>query len=73
MAPRPIKSPEPEGPVVTDYVCGLRKIGPSKYSVVSGRIIDGVVELKVEPISEDLGHSAEALRSEFQKLVKFIP
>lgn len=56
-----------------DYVCGLRRVGPSKYVVVSGLVRDGVPDLRVEAISQSLDHAAEELRSEFQRLVEFIP
>lgn len=60
-------------PVVIDYVCGLRRVGPSKYVVVSGLVRDGAPDLRVEPIAQTLDHAAEELRAEFQRLVEFIP
>lgn len=58
---------------VIDYVCGLRRVGPSKYVVVSGLVRDGAPDLRVEPIAQTLDHAAEELRAEFQRLVEFIP
>lgn len=65
--------PTDAAPVVVDYMCGLRRIGPSKYVVVSGLIKNGVPDLRVEEVGQSLGHAAEELRAEFQRLVEFIP
>jgi hypothetical protein len=57
-----------------DWVCGLRKVGPSKYSLVTGRIIDGVPDLKVDlAVSQSQDHAAEELRNAFQALMRDIP
>lgn len=62
-----------ETSAVIDYMCGLRRVGPSKYVVVSGLVKDGVPDLRVEAVAQSLDHAAEELRSEFQRLVEFIP
>lgn len=59
--------------VAVDFVCGLRKVGPSLYSLVTGRVVDGVPELKVDAVSQSLDHAAEELRAEFQRLMEVIP
>ena len=56
-----------------DFVCGLRKVGPRQYTVVSGRIIDGEPHFKVDGVAQPLEHAAELLRIEFQKLISVIP
>lgn len=72
-AKRPAEAVEAkrEGDAV-DYVCGLRKVG-SKYCLVTGRVIDGVPDLRVDALSQTLDHAAEELRAEFQKLMETIP
>ena len=56
-----------------DYVCGLRKVGPSRYSLVTGRVVNGVPDLKVDHISQSQDHAAEELLAEFRKLMAVIP
>jgi hypothetical protein len=60
-------------PGVTDFVCGLRRVGSNAYSLVTGRVVDGVAELRVDPIIQPLDHAADLLRTEFQKLMEMIP
>lgn len=57
----------------TYFVCGLEKVGPSRYALVSGRVVDGVPDLVVDPISQTLDLAADLLRTEFQKLMETIP
>jgi hypothetical protein len=63
----------PVAVALVDYVCGLRRVGPSRYSLVTGTVVGGVVDLKVDPVSQSLDHAAEELRGEFQKLMETIP
>ncbi len=58
---------------VIDYVCGLRKVGPSKYSLVVGRLVAGLPELKVDEVAQSLDHASEELRMAYQKLMSEIP
>jgi len=55
------------------YFCGFERRGPSKYAVAVGEIRDGKVEVKVDPISQDLGNASEAVLGEFQRLAARIP
>ncbi len=64
---------QPQPSPVVDFVCGLRKVGPQKYSLVTGRIVDGVPELKVDAVSQPQDHAAMELRVAFQKLMGEIP
>lgn len=64
---------EEAAPPVIDYVCGLRKVGPSRYVVVSGLVKDGVPDLRVENVAQPINNAADELRAEFQRLVEFIP
>lgn len=56
-----------------DYVCGLRKISNNRYSLVTGRVVDGVADIKMDPIAQELHLAAELLRDEFQRLMRDIP
>lgn len=69
-AGRPTKADQPK---TVDYVCGLRKIGTNRYSLVTGVVANGVPELKVDAIVQSLDLAAEELRATFQKLMKEIP
>lgn len=69
--PEPVPPADDDGPV--DFICGLRRVGPSLYTLVSGRIVNGTPELKVDTISQSLDHAAEQLRAEFQRLMETIP
>lgn len=60
------------GPVI-DYMCGLRKIGPRKYSVVYGRCVDGVPSFTVEEAAQPLEFAAVELREVLHKVVGIIP
>ncbi len=74
MAPKRIEATEMKvAGGATDFVCGLRRVGPSKYSLVTGRVVDGVPDLRVDGVSQSLDHAAEELRAEFQKLMETIP
>lgn len=56
------------------YFCGLQRNGPGAYAVVVGTIDKtGKLDFKTDHINQDLGNAADALRSEFQKLMGQIP
>ncbi len=69
--------PLKETPPLVDYVCGLRKVasraGVAQYSLVVGKLIDGVFEGKVDSAAQPLEHAAEELRLAFQDTMKTIP
>lgn len=65
--------PEPNPYPAVDYVCGLRKVGPSKYVLVTGTVEDGVVKFKHDKIPESLDNAAEMLRASFQSLMETLP
>lgn len=54
---------------VVDYVCGLRKTGPSLYVVVRGKITDGVADLLVGDVAQGIDHASEELREAYRRLV----
>lgn len=56
-----------------DYIAGLRKVGPATYRVVSGKIVNGVVELKVDHLEQSLEYSAEGLKTALHNLIGAIP
>lgn len=58
---------------VVDYVCGLRKVGPRQYQLVTGLVVDGEPNLKVDDVAQPLEHAAESLRIAFQKMFLNIP
>ena len=70
MAAKPIV---PSGPAVVDFVCGLRKVGPQRYSLVTGKVVNGVPELKVDEAAQKQEFAAEELRIAMQKLMAEIP
>ncbi len=61
-------------PSKVDHICGLRKVGPNSYVVVTGRVVDGqAVEWKVDPISQPLDHAALTLTMKLRAMVGEMP
>lgn len=62
---------EPEQTV--DFVAGLRKTGPNQYKVISGTVVNGVPEVRVDHVEQSLEHSAIALKLAFRNLLSRMP
>lgn len=66
--------PKDDSPPIVDYVCGLRKLGPSRYALVTGKVVNNVPDFTVDKSGgQSQDHAAEELRAAFQKLMETIP
>lgn len=70
----PVSAAEAPSPIT--YFVGFERRGSSKYGIVTGkvRLSDGVLfDVKVDPITQDLGETSHGVLAEFQKLSAAIP
>ncbi len=58
---------------VVDYVAGLRKTGPNQYTVITGKIVNGVGDVKVDHVHQSLEYSAEGLKVALRNLLGSMP
>lgn len=67
------RAPAPAKPMV-DQFCGIRKVGPSAYAVVTGQLVDGkVVTLQVDPVVQPLDHTAQTLAMKLRAMIGEMP
>lgn len=51
------------------FIVGLRKLGPKKYSVVTGTLSSPIVDLATDPLE----YAAEAMKLSIHKMLQVIP
>ncbi len=60
--PTPVKEPD-------IHIVGLKKLGPKRYSVVTGTVASPVIDTTTDPLE----YAAEAMKLAIHKLLQNIP